>query len=82
MIGYSGEYAGVFNSDEIRMMTDALNDALKGAQANGATYAMGDNAEPARDALAKLVIQEARQGERDPRRISEAALHHLAATHK
>ncbi len=74
-----GEYAGAFNPDEIRMMRDALNDALK---ATKASYAIGSNAQPARAALAKHIIEAAKQGERDPRRLSDIASRGLAKAHK
>ena len=82
MIRYLGDYPGVFDIDQIRLMTAALNGAWTTVQRSQATYAIGDEAEPTRTALAKHIIKEVNQGEHDPRRLSEGALADLAGANK
>ncbi len=82
MIKYFGDYPGAFDSEQIGLMSKALDRAWKAVQASKASYALGDEAEQARAALAKHIIEAAKQGERDPRRLSEAARISLAEDHK
>jgi hypothetical protein len=82
MIRYLYKYPGVFDMAEVRILTAALNIAWTTVEASGVRYAMGDNAEPSRAALAKHIIEAAMQGERDQRRLSEGARVSLAEAHK
>jgi hypothetical protein len=79
---YLGDYSGAFNSEQIRLMSEALDQAWVALKASKASYAMGDEAEPARAALAKWIIAAAKGGEFDPRRLSEGALADLAGANK
>jgi hypothetical protein len=82
LINYLGEYPGVFDSEQIGLMTKALERAWKSLQGREAGYALGNDAEPTRLALAKYIIAAALGGESDPRRLSEGALAKLALTKK
>ena len=82
MIWYLRDYPGVFDSEQIRLMSKALDDAWTAVQASGASYAPGDEAERARAALAKWIIAATIGGELDPRRLSEGALADLAGANK
>ena len=82
MIKDFGDYSGVFDSEQIGLMSKALDDAWAAVQASKASYAMGDEAELARVALAKWIIAAAMGGERDPRRLSEGALANLAGANR
>ena len=79
---YLSDYPGVFDSEQIGLMSKALDRAWAAVQASKANYAMGDDAEPARVALAKWIIAAAMGGELDPRRLSEGALADLAGANK
>jgi hypothetical protein len=78
MIRYLGDYAGVFDPNQIRLMGTALDDAWAIVRASKATYATGDEAELTREALAKSIIAAAIGGELDPHQLSEDALAKLA----
>ncbi|WP_146604327.1 hypothetical protein [Rhodoplanes roseus] len=66
-----------FDQDVISILSAALDDAWKTVQISGAFAGDGDE-ERARDTLAKQIIEMAKQGERDQRRLSDAAVVHLA----
>ena len=82
MIKYFSEYSGAFDSEQIGLMSLAFEQVWKAVLASKASYAMGDGAESARAALAKHIIEAVKQGERDPRRLSDGALADLAGAHK
>src|SRR6266567_24075 len=69
---------GVFDPEAVRILTTALNEAWKAINATGVSFASRGQAEAARETLAKRIIELARNGERDQRQLSEAALLHLA----
>ena len=82
MIRYLGDYPGVFDNEKIGLMSKALDHAWAAVQASQASYAMGEEAEPARAALAKYIIAAAMGGERDPHRLSNGAQADLAAVNR
>jgi hypothetical protein len=69
---------GVFDPEAVRILTAALNEALKAINTTGVSFASRDHAEAVREILAKRIIELARNGERDQRRLNEDALFHLA----
>jgi hypothetical protein len=69
---------GVFDPEAIRILTAALNEAWKTINVTGVSFASRGHAEAARETLAKRIIELARNGERDQRRLSEDAVLHLA----
>ena len=82
VINYLDDHPGMFDNEQIGLMSKAFDHAWAAVQASKASYAMGDKAEPARAALAKWIIAAAKGGELDPRRLSEGALAHLAGANK
>jgi hypothetical protein len=78
MLGYLKEHSGAFVPDEIRILVAAFEKAWESVQASGAILATDAKAEPARAILAKHIIEAAKQGERDQRRLRDGALVTLA----
>ena len=73
MQSYLHDHATVFDPDAIVILTSALDEAWQSLQAAGA-----DSDSHARELLALRIIEMAKLGERDQRRLSEDALIHLA----
>jgi hypothetical protein len=72
------EYRGAFNPDEIRTLVAAFDKAWESVQTSGAIFETDAAAEIARAILAKHIIEAAKQGERDQRRLRDGALLALA----
>jgi hypothetical protein len=78
MRGYLEEHPGVFNPDEIRILVAAFDKAWESVQASGAIFDPATGAESARAILAKHIIEAAKYGERDQRRLRDGAIVALA----
>jgi hypothetical protein len=76
MIRYLSENPEYFEPKTLDVMIRALDEAWERAEANGAL--LGDRAGAARTVLAKHIVERARQGERDRRRLVGGALVRLA----
>ena len=63
----------VFDHDAIRILTTAFDDAWQRLQNSGVRFGSDHQSEQARNTLAKYIIEQARQGERDVRRLDDAA---------
>jgi hypothetical protein len=74
MRGFLKEYPGAFNPDEIRTLVAAFDKAWESVQASGAIFDTDAATEIARAVLAKHIIEAAKQGERDQRRLRDGAL--------
>jgi hypothetical protein len=75
MLSAIDEYAGgVFNPDDVRILVAAFDDAWRSLLASGITFASDHELKAVRDALAKHIIEQARYGERDQRRLRDGAL--------
>jgi hypothetical protein len=72
MIRYLIEYPEYFDPETIDIMIPALDEALERFQAGGAQF--DGQAEAARNALAKHIVDLAREGERDRQFLIEGAL--------
>jgi hypothetical protein len=72
------EAEGVFDRDAIRLLTGAFDDAWQHLMVGGARFADKRQRELAREIIAKHIIQLARLGERDRRKLAESALVELA----
>jgi hypothetical protein len=72
------EAEGVFDRDAIRLLAGAFDDAWQQLTTAGARFADERQKEMARDIIAKHIIQLARLGERDQRKLAESALLELA----
>ena len=68
---YSG---GVFNPDDVRILVIAFDDAWRSLLASGITFESDRESKAVRDTLAKYIIEQARYGERDRRRLRDGAL--------
>ena len=72
---YGGE--AVFAPDVVRILTAAFDDAWKSIQDSGMTFPSDRHADATRELLALRIIETARLGERDQRRLRDDALLHL-----
>jgi len=63
------EYGSVFEPDDIAVLTAAFQATL-----NKLGLGLVEHAHPLRTAVAKLIIQLAKDGERDPEKLCAAAL--------
>jgi hypothetical protein len=69
---------GVFDPETVQILVDAFEECWKSVQAEGAAFAKGKDPAAARELLAKHLIETAKSGERDPRKLCEEALLQLA----
>ena len=74
MLVYLKKHPAVFNAEEVRVLTAAFDQAWQLMEASGAKFETDSHAEKVREVLAKHIIEAAKQGERDPQRLIEAAL--------
>jgi hypothetical protein len=72
--------AGVFDCDEVRILTTAFDQSWRAVQDSGASFGSNGEAEATREILALRIIEMARLGERDHRRLCDDALLYLART--
>ena len=77
MHGYLRAHPGVFDPEEIRILSAALDKAWQLIQASGAKFETDAEAEVMRAILAKHIIETAKQGERDERLLCDVALAQL-----
>jgi hypothetical protein len=81
MLKYLKTHPGaVFDPEDIRILSLAFEKAWEAVQASGAQYVSDAHAEAARHIIAKHIIEAAKQGERDQRRLRDGALVALAQT--
>ncbi len=80
MIEFLNRHArdAAFDPDAVRILTAALDDAWQSLQTSGASFASDDHAKTTWEILAKHIIEMAKLGERDQRRLREDALVYLA----
>jgi hypothetical protein len=73
------KYAGgtSFDPEAIRILSAAFEQAWQALLRSGARFGSDRRAEEARDTLAKYMIEQAKQGELDQRRLQEGALLHF-----
>jgi hypothetical protein len=70
--------ASAFDPESISILGDAFEDAWQSLQTVGTTFHVDGQAEQTREILARCIIEIAKLGERDRRRLRDAALAHLA----
>jgi hypothetical protein len=68
--------ANTFDPDTIRILAAAFEDAWRALETDGID--IGPGTDQMRDSLAKAIVEAASHGERDPHRLRDAALAHLA----
>jgi hypothetical protein len=69
--------AGVFDPDAVNLLVAAFDDAWQSIKDSGPSLS-DKQIELTRVTLAKYIIEQARHGERDQRRLRDRALLHLA----
>ena len=72
--------AGAFDADEVKVLTQAFDEAWKAVSESSPPFASAEHAEATRELLALRVIEMAQLGERDPERLRTDALVYLART--
>lgn len=70
--------ASAFDPSSVRILGDAFEEAWHSLQTSGTTFHIDGNAEQTREILARAIIEMAKLGERDQRRLRDGALAHLA----
>jgi hypothetical protein len=74
MLRYFKDDRAVFDPDTVSLLCGALDDAWQVVKANKATFKVDGHAERARTALAKHIVEMAKNGERDRERLMRGAL--------
>jgi hypothetical protein len=69
---------GVFDPDDIRVLVAAFEDAWRSLADSGVSLMSDRDRDILRNELAKCIIEQARHGERDQRRLCDGALLHHA----
>jgi hypothetical protein len=69
---------GYFDPDATNILTAAFDTAWQMLKTSGSVLAADYRAARTRELLAKRIIEVAREGERDPIRLADDALAHLA----
>jgi len=74
---YLKNHPAAFDPDTISILISALDDAWRVVEANKVAFKIDGHADGARQALAKHLVDMARQGERDRQRLIAGALTRL-----
>jgi hypothetical protein len=73
--GHANAYpTEVFDPDAIRILTTAFDAAWRRVQNSGVVFDTDHQSKQARTTLAKYIIEQARYGERDERRLRDGAI--------
>jgi len=74
------EYAdgGAFQPEEVAILVAAFDDAWQRLSKSGAQFDSDRAVRATREQLGKRIIEMAKRGERDPRRLRDDALQHIA----
>ena len=78
MRGFVKQFGVAFEPELVKILTDAFDDAWARLQVSNAPYGTEDFALAGRTKLAKHIINAARYGEWNPRRLADDALVHLS----
>jgi len=70
-----------FDPEAVEILSAAFDDAWEKVKQSGGTFARPAYERGAREVLAKHIIEMAQRGERDRRRLSEAAVKFLASNY-
>jgi len=77
MIRYLQANPEAFSPETIRILSDALDEAWRQVEIDKITYKVDGNAEGARQALAKHMVEMAKRGELDRQLLVQGALDRL-----
>jgi hypothetical protein len=69
-----------FDPDTITLLASAFDTAWDTLKKSGSAFAADDRAASTREMLAKRIIEMGKDGERDPQRLVDDALAHLAGS--
>jgi len=69
---------GVFDPDDVRALVAAFDEAWRRFLESGVKFASERETAAMRETIAKYIIEQARHGERDWRRLRDGALLHCA----
>ena len=72
--------ASAFDPSTVRILSDAFEEAWQALRTTGTTSHTDGHAQQTREILARCIVEIAKRGERDQRRLRDAALAHLAET--
>jgi hypothetical protein len=79
MLGFIKKFAkGVFDPEEVEVLTAAFDDAWARLEASRALFAEEAYAPAAREILAKRIIMAAQKGERNRQQLTDDAMRHLS----
>ena len=78
MRGFVKQFGVAFEPDAVKILTDAFYDAWARLQASNAPYGTDDYALAGRTIIAKHIIDAAKYGEWNPKRLADDALVHLS----
>jgi hypothetical protein len=78
MVSKIASTPGSFDPETTSVLSAALDAAWDAAVKSRSSLAAPERAEVARDILARHIIANAEKGERDPKKLAESALTHLA----
>ena len=78
MLGHLKSHQGVFNPEEVSILTAVFDEAWKTVQGGAGASALNGEAQAMREGIARRIIALALLGERDPGRLREEALRDLA----
>ena len=78
MHGFIAKFGVAFTPEAVKVLTAAFDDAWARLQASGAPYSTPEYAEAARIHMARDIINAARRGECDQKKLSDDALLYLS----
>jgi hypothetical protein len=78
MHNYLAMFGVVFTPEQVKILSDAFDDAWKRLQTSDAPYSAPEYAEAARAHLARYIISTARHGNIDRQKLAENALVYLS----
>jgi hypothetical protein len=70
--------ASAFDPETVDVLSDAFENAWQSLHKSGTTFHLGGREEQTSEMLARCIIELAKLGERNPHRLRDAALAHLA----
>ena len=82
MLGHLKSHQGVFNPEEVSILTTVFDEAWKTVQGGAGAAALHGETQAMREGIARRIIALALLGERDPSRLRDEALRDLAQNGK
>jgi len=82
MLSHLKSHQGVFNPEEVSILTTVFDEAWKTVQGGAGAAALHGETQAMREGIARRIIALALLGERDPSRLRDEALRDLAQNGK